>query len=127
MVDKEILISKIIDCANDVRRILSSGYLEKVYENALAHELSQIGISVSQQQPLEVRYKDTVVGHYIADLVVEGIVIVEIKAIKSIDLSHETQLVNYLTTTGLDDGLIINFGNPVKIQIKRKYRTYKPS
>lgn len=127
MVDKEVLISKIIDCANNVRRILTSGYLEKVYENALAHELSQIGISVSQQQPLEVRYKGTVVGHYIADIIVEGIVIVEIKAIKNIDLSHETQLVNYLTSTGIDDGLIINFGNPVKIQIKRKYRTYKPS
>lgn len=127
MVDKEVLISKIIDCANNVRRILTSGYLEKVYENALAHELSQIGISVSQQQPLEVRYKGTVVGHYIADLIVEGIVIVEIKSIKNIDLSHETQLVNYLTSTGIDDGLIINFGNPVKIQIKRKYRTYKPS
>ncbi|MBO7609955.1 MAG: GxxExxY protein [Muribaculaceae bacterium] len=55
MVDKEVLISKIIDCANNVQRILTSGYLEKVYENALAHELSQIGISVSQQQPLEVR------------------------------------------------------------------------
>ncbi|MBO7609956.1 MAG: GxxExxY protein [Muribaculaceae bacterium] len=62
-----------------------------------------------------------------ADLIVEGIVIVEIKSIKNIDLSHETQLVNYLTSTGIDDGLIINFGNPVKIQIKRKYRTYKPS
>lgn len=124
MFDKELTIKQIIDCAYRVRKGLSHGYLEKVYENALMIELANADISAQRQVPLNVVYNDQVVGEYIADIVVEQQIIVEVKAVKNIDTSHETQLVNYLTTTGIDDGLIVNFGNPEKIQIKRKYRTY---
>ena len=115
------LTEKIIGCAIDVHRQLAPGYLEKVYENALAVALREAGIPVLQQVPIPVRYHDTVVGDFIADLVVGNDLIVELKAVSTLTTVHEVQLVSYLKATGRDLGLLFNFGAPM-LQIKRKYR-----
>ena len=122
--DVENIISDIIQAAYDVRSLLMPGFLEKVYENAMLIELRDKGYRVKQQVPIDVRYKGYQVGEYIADLIVEDSVIIEIKAAKNIDVSHEIQTVCYLTATGIDNGIVVNFGNPQGIQIRRKYRTY---
>ena len=122
--DVEKIISDIIQAAYDVRSLLMPGFLEKVYENAMLIELRDKGYRVKQQVPNDVRYKGYQVGEYIADLIVEDSVIIEIKAAKNIDVSHEIQTVCYLTATGIDNGIVVNFGNPQGIQIRRKYRTY---
>lgn len=124
--DIEALISDILDCANIVRKALAPGYTEKVYENALMIELSKAGISAKQQSPIMVKYDDKVIGEFYADIFVENCVIIELKAVQNINEAHQTQLVNYLTATGIDNGLLINFGNESKIQIRRKYRIYRP-
>jgi GxxExxY protein len=112
------LTEKIIGCAFKVHNTLGCGFLEKVYENALAHELRKNSLSVEQQKPIQVIYDEIVVGEYIADILVESAVILELKAIKAIDKIHEAQLLNYLKATGLNLGLILNFGQP-KLQIRR--------
>lgn len=112
------LSEKIIGCAFKVHNTLGCGFLEKVYENALAHELRKNSLSVEQQKPIQVIYDEIVVGEYIADILVESAVILELKAIKAIDKIHEAQLLNYLKATGLNLGLILNFGQP-KLQIRR--------
>ncbi len=114
----------IIGCAFAVHNVLGSGFLEKVYENALRIELLKHGLSVKQQQLVQVYYEGEVVGDFIADLWVEDRVIAEIKAVQKLVKAHEVQLVNYLTATGVDIGLLINFGRSV--EIKRKHRIYSP-
>ena len=106
----------IIGCAYKVANGLGSGFLEKVYENALAHELAKAGLSVLQQHRVDVLYDGVVVGEYVADLIVEGLV-VEIKAIKAIEEIHSAQCINYLAATNLPVCLLINFAP--KVQIKR--------
>jgi len=123
MTDDE-LTQIIIGCAYQVHNILGAGFLEKVYENALRIELMKRGLIVKQQEPIKVLYDDQVVGDYFADLWVGNRVIVELKAVQSLIKEHEVQLVNYLTATGVATGLLINFGPSV--QIKRKFREYKP-
>ena len=123
--DIELLIKKVLDCALNVRKVLNTGFLEKVYERALMIELESAGLFAICQQPIEIRYKGRIIGEYVADIVVENCLILEIKAVENIIEAHEVQLVNYLTATGIDNGLVINFGNPNKIQIKRKYRIYQ--
>ena len=113
-----LLTEKIIGCAYRVSNGLGCGFLEKVYENALAHELRKSGLSVEQQKPIIVRYDGIVVGEYVADLVVEGRVLVELKACKSLDGIHGAQCHNYLVATGFPICLLINFGRP-KVEIKR--------
>ena len=122
----EELTQKIIGCAFKVHKVLGSGYLEKVYENALCLELAKQQLAAQQQVPLTVYYEGQSVGDFIADIVVESCVIVEIKAIRMLNQQHEAQVVNYLTTTGLEIGLLINFGSS-SVEIKRKYRDYKPT
>jgi GxxExxY protein len=119
----ESLTETIIGCAFQVHNALGVGFLEKVYENALRIELSKRGLKVRQQEPITVYYDGQVVGEFYADLWVEDRVIIELKAVRSLDKAHEVQLVNYLTATGLDTGLLINFGPSV--QVKRKFRQYK--
>jgi GxxExxY protein len=119
------LTQRIIGCAYAVHRALGSGFLEKVYENALRIELEEADLSVVQQQPIPVAYRGQPVGDFYADLVVEGGVIIEIKGVQSLAKEHEVQLVNYLTATGIEDGLLINFGNSV--EVRRKFRQYKRS
>ena len=108
----------VIGCAIKVARKLRPGYLEKVYENALFHELSKNDFHVERQVPLEVYYDGIVVGHFIADVVVNNIIILELKAISSISNAHVAQALNYLTTTGCQLCLILNFGE-TKLGIKR--------
>lgn len=120
----ESLIKKVIQCVYNVRLQLSSGFLETVYQKALLIELSKQNIQAEVEVPVDVYYDDSVVGEYRADIVVEKKVILEIKAIQHLLPVHEAQLVNYLTATKIDCGLLINFGGE-RLEIKRKYRTYK--
>lgn len=112
------LTGRIIGCAMLVSNTLGPGFLEKVYENALVHEMRKLGLTVEQQVPLSVIYDGVVVGDYLADIVVESQVVVELKAGKAIDVSHQAQMLNYLKTTGLKLGLILNFGTR-KLGIRR--------
>lgn len=109
---------QIIGCAYAVANILGCGFLEKVYENALVHELIKAGLKVERQKPVTVYYDGIVVGEYIADLLVEDEVIVELKAAKCLDDAHLAQCLNYLKATGMRLGLLINFGSS-KVQVKR--------
>lgn len=101
-----------------VSNTLGVGFLEKVYENALMLELQRSGLQALSQQTLQVRYRGIVVGDYCADIVVNGLVLLELKAAKAIDENHQAQLLNYLKATGLKVGLILNFGTP-RLGIKR--------
>ena len=101
-----------------VYNALGYGFLEKVYENALAIELRKLALTVDVQAPIEVHYDGRVVGEYFADLVVDAKVIVEIKAARALGEAHEAQLLNYLKATPYEVGLLLNFGP--KPQIKRK-------
>ena len=112
------LTEAIICCFYTVYNILGFGFLEKVYENALMEELKDRGLAVKSQQPIDVFYKGKIVGQYFSDLVVEGKVIVELKAAKTITSEHEAQLLNYLKSTGLKVGLLLNFG--LSPEIKRR-------
>jgi GxxExxY protein len=109
---------KIIGCAFTVGNHLGCGFLEKIYENALVVEMRKAGLNVAQQQVMEVFYDDVVVGSYVADLVVEGTILVEIKAVKFFDEVHTAQCLNYLKATGLPLCLLVNFGRP-RVDIKR--------
>lgn len=117
------LTQKIIGCAYKVHNALGSGFLEKVYENALRIELQKLGLDVKQQEPINVGYEGQLVGEYYADLWVDGRVVIELKAVQTLTQRHEVQLVNCLTATGIEDGLLLNFGSSV--QVKRKFRQYK--
>lgn len=97
---------------------LGSGFLEKVYENALAHDLYKDGLKVNQQCPVQVIYDGIPVGDYIADLLVEDRVLVELKTVKQIDDSHMAQCINYLKATGLNICLLFNFANR-RLEFKR--------
>jgi len=108
----------IIGCAFKVSNALGAGFLEKVYENALAHELRKAGLGVVQQYGIQVLYGGIVVGEYVADLLVEACVLVELKAVQAIDTVHMAQGLNYLKATGLHVCLLLNFGQP-KVEIKR--------
>jgi GxxExxY protein len=95
------LSERIIGCAFRVLNTLGAGFLEKVYENALAHELRKNGLAVAQQQGISVRYDGIVVGEYAVDLLVEEIIIIELKAIKALDNAHMAQCLNYLKAADL--------------------------
>jgi len=102
----------------EVNRVLGPGFLEKVYENALLIELRSKGLQAQSQAPIEVSYKAHIVGEYIADILVEEKVIVEIKAVEKLEKIHEAQLLNYLRATGVRVGLLVNFRHP-KAEVKR--------
>jgi GxxExxY protein len=112
------LTGKIIDCAYKVHKILGFGFLESVYNSALLHELTKAGLQAQKERRLQVFYDNKVVGDFYADIVVEDMVILELKSIKETTPAHEAQLNNYLKATGLKLGLLINFGE--QIFIKRK-------
>ena len=109
---------RIIGGAFAVANSMGCGFLEKVYENALSHELRKAGMKAEQQKRLAVHYDNVLVGEYIADLIVEETVLVEIKAATNLDKAHMAQCLNYLRATGLSLCLLINFGNP-RVQIQR--------
>ena len=116
--DDEKLIEEIIGAAYEVRKRLAQGYLESTYENALIVELQMRGLFVENQVSMKVDYKGVVVGVFKADLLVEKRVIIEIKAVSQLNKIHELQLVNYLTTTHIDHGILVNFGGD-KFEVKR--------
>ncbi|MDQ0476448.1 GxxExxY protein [Chryseobacterium sp. MDT2-18] len=112
---------KIIKAFYAVYNTLGYGFLEKVYENAMMLELRGMGLNVQRQVPVRVFYKDQLVGEYFADLLVEELIIIELKAAENIVEAHECQLINYLKATELEIGLLLNFGK--KPQFKRKIYT----
>ena len=120
----ESLVKKVIQSAYNVRLQLPAGFLESVYQKALLIELEKNGISAKDEVPINVYYDEYVVGEFRADIVIENKIIVELKAVQNLSLIHEAQLVNYLTSTKIDCGLLINFGGE-RIEIKRKFRTYR--
>ena len=115
------LTDKIIGACYKVYNTLGSGFLESVYENCLIIELKKLGLLVENQKSIQVFYDDQEVGYFIADIIVENKIILELKAIKELAKIHEVQLVNYLTATGKDVGLLINFGSK-EVRVKRKVR-----
>ncbi|OIO00475.1 GxxExxY protein [Candidatus Desantisbacteria bacterium CG_4_10_14_0_8_um_filter_48_22] len=112
------ITKEIIGGAYEVFNNLGFGFLEKVYENALVLELKKRKLNVNQQFPINVYYKNEIVGEYIADLIIEKKVIAEIKAISKLEEIQEVQLVNYLKATKIEIGLLVNFGK--RLEIKRR-------
>jgi GxxExxY protein len=112
----------IIGAAYAVSNELGSGFLEKVYENALKKELHEVGLNVKQQVPLDVKYRGEVVGEYVADLIVEDRIILELKSVRSLEDVHLAQCLNYLKATGYPLCLLVNFYSP-KVFIKRIINT----
>lgn len=124
MVDFYDLTGKIIGCAMKVHRTLGPGFLESVYQKALAIQLRQAGLKVSLEMPIQVFYENENVGDFIADMLVEDAVIVENKAVQTLLKIHEVQLVNYLTATGVPTGVLLNFGT-LSLEYKKKFRRSK--
>lgn len=110
------LTEKIIGCFYGVYNKLGYGFLEKVYENALVIEFRKVGLKFGKQVPIQVVYDDEIVGEYVADFIVEGKVVVEVKASKSLGTIDEAQLINYLKATGIRVGLLLNFGKEAEIK-----------
>src|SRR5215468_3603385 len=113
MKDIKSLSDKVRQISYDIHVYHGHGHLEKVYENALAHRLRKAGLDVKQQYPLKVQDEDgTLIGDYLADLLVEDILIVELKTAKALALEHEAQILGYLKSARVEHGLLINFGSP---------------
>ena len=116
--DLNKVTEKIIACAFEVSNILGIGFVEKVYENAFAHELKKNSMQVVQQYPIKVVYDEIMVGEFFADMLVENLVLVELKAVTELNEDHMAQALNYLRATGLSACLLINFGKS-RIQVRR--------
>ncbi|MDQ3697213.1 MAG: GxxExxY protein [Gemmatimonadota bacterium] len=124
--EHEAVTRIIIGGAMRVHNVLGPGFLESVYQKALAWELRTKGLDVESDKRLHVRYRDALVGEFAADVVVNGCVLIEVKAVRSLASAHEAQVVNYLTATGIEIGLLLNFGSE-RLQFRRKCRTYRPA
>jgi GxxExxY protein len=124
MMEHSEVTQKIIGCAMTVHSALGPGFLESVYQNALAHEMRKAGLDVECEKRLQVTYDDIVVGDFSADMVINGCILIENKAVQTFAPAHEVQLVNYLTATGIEIGLLLNFG-AARLEFKRKTRTYQ--
>lgn len=118
----EEITRSVIGCAFEVINELGAGFLESVYEKALLLALRQKGLSAESQHPIKVTFRGECVGDFYADILVEEKVIVELKAVKAIAPEHQAQIINYLNATGLEVGLLINFGN-AKLEYRRFTRT----
>ena len=118
------LTEKIIACAYRVYNKMGSGFLESVYEKCLAIELRKTAFSRYSKKPIQVFYEGELVGDFVADIIVNDTIILELKAVKQLAKAHEVQLVNYLAATGKPVGLLINFGED-KVEIKRKLKKLK--
>ena len=118
------LCHRVIGAAMKVHSALGPGFLEEVYKNALLRELGKAGLACEKEVPLEVRYDGVCVGRYQADIIVEKRLILELKSVAALVARHGAQLVNYLTETGIDDGLLLNFGAE-SLQFKHKYRVFR--
>lgn len=119
------LTEAIIGAAMKVHGVLGPGFLESVYQNALAIELRNAGLVVECERRVQVTYQGIVVGDFCADMFINQLILIENKAVQALVPAHEVQLVNYLSATGIDLGLLLNFGAN-KLEFKRKYRIYRP-
>lgn len=118
--DVMALADAIRTTAYQIHTHLGTGYVEKVYENCLKHRLEKQGMQVAQQVPMSVFDEDGYkIGFYEADLIVDGLIIIELKAVKALLPEHEAQLLNYLKTTHIKDGMLINFGS-AKFEILKR-------
>ena len=115
------LTEKIIGCAYHVYNKMGFGFLESVYEKCLLIELRKQNLKAESQKPITVYYEGEIVGEFVADIIVNDTIIVELKSVREVIKAHEVQLVNYLVATGKPVGLIVNFGE-TKVEIKRKVR-----
>jgi GxxExxY protein len=120
------LTKKVIGEAMYVHRVLGPGFEETIYHNALLARLRKLGLRVESQKPLSVYFDGEIIGDFLADIIVEGCLILELKAVSALNSAHEVQLVNYLTVTKIEKGLLINFGAK-SLEFKRKSRTLAPS
>ena len=116
--ETNIICEKIIGCAYSVANLLGTGFAEKVYENALCIELNQATLKVEQQKLMQVKYKNIIVGDYYADILVNNLVIIELKAQNKLDDSYQAQCINYLKASNVHVCLLINFGKP-RVETKR--------
>ena len=116
--DTDQVTERIIDCAFEVGNQLGPGFLEKLYESALAPELRLAGLAVEQQHGITVRYKGVIIGEYTVDLLVERSVLVALKAVRAFDDVHRAQCLNYMKATGLHVCLLLNFAKP-RVEVKR--------
>ncbi len=116
MPENDPLTERIISCAFQVANALGHGFLEKVYENALAHELRKAGLRVDQQHGLEVHYDGVLVGAFQVNLLVEGQVLVELKAGSNLQDAHVAQCLNYLKASGNTVCLLFNFGKSLQVR-----------
>ncbi|MEY2491688.1 MAG: hypothetical protein QOH24_639 [Verrucomicrobiota bacterium] len=121
MEDDHALIQQVIGLAMKVHRVLGPGFLESVYLNALAFELRKARLSAELNKRITVRYENVIIGEFVADLLINDVLICELKAITTLTKVDEVQLVNYLTATNRDSGLLFNFGS-ASLQFKRKHR-----
>jgi GxxExxY protein len=112
------MTAKVIACAYQVSNALGAGFLEKVYDNAMAVELEAARMDFVRQPSYLVRYREQVVGEYVPDFVIANSVVVEIKALDMLTRTHQAQCMNYLRATGLSVGLLLNFGTP-RLELKR--------
>ena len=119
------LCGQIIGLAMKVHSTLGPGFLESVYQNALIWELRKAGLKAEAERPISVRYNGQIAGAFTADLLVNNCVIIELKASQSLAKAYEVQLVNYLTATGFDEGLLLNFGAE-RLEFKKKFRLPRP-
>jgi len=122
--EHEELTEKIIGCAYQVYNKLGFGFLESVYEKCLMIELKKAGLIAESQVSINVEYDGEVVGEFVADILVEDTIILEVKSVRRIVRAHEIQVVNYLTATHKEIGLILNFSE-TKVEVKRKVRNLK--
>lgn len=120
------LAGQVIGLAMKVHSKLGPGYLESVYQNALAYELRKAGLLVETEVRLKVKYEEVIVGEFDVDMLVNRSLLIENKAILALAIAHEVQLVNYLTTTGIDEGLLLNFG-AARLEFKKKFRQSRPA
>ena len=123
MTELKDLTEKIIGCAYNVYNKMGFGFLESVYEKCMAIELEKAGLQAKFQIPIRVYYDDQIVGDFVADILVDDKVIVELKSVSRIVKAHEIQLVNYLVATGKNVGLLLNFGER-GVEVKRKVREF---
>ncbi|MBK9163254.1 MAG: GxxExxY protein [Acidobacteria bacterium] len=124
MVDDE-LTGAIIYASFEVSNELGAGFLESVYEKALIVALAQRGLNINAQVPLKVRFRNVIVGDFFADLIVEDKVLIELKAVSRLLPEHKAQVINYLNATGIETGLLLNFGNP-RVEYYRLHKRKDP-
>ncbi len=117
----EQVTEAIIGCAYNVYNKMGFGFLESVYEKCMLIELRKADLSVESQKPLTVRYDGKIVGEFVADIIVNDAIILELKSVRRLAQVHEVQLVNYLVATGKPIGLLLKFGE-TKVEVKRKFK-----